>query len=143
MADNVFPATLSKQERLNSRKQIDMLFGGGKSHSMTAFPIRIIYMVRAREDGKAPIQVLTSVPKKHFKHAVDRNRVKRQLREAYRRHKQTVHQGLPETSQMLIAFVWLSDRHYTSPEIEERVDNLLQRIAEKLRAESEEWKVES
>jgi ribonuclease P protein component len=77
------------------------------------------------------VQILISVPKKRFKHAVDRNRVKRQIREAYRRHKQLLHETLPAQQQLLLAFVWLSDRHLASAEMENRVQSLLRRIVEK------------
>ena len=71
-------------------------------------------------------QLLLSVPKKRFKHAVDRNRVKRQLREAYRHHKH-----LLDGKHMAVAFVWLTDAHFPSSVVEQRVKSLLTRIAEK------------
>lgn len=134
MSDGVVSATFPKRERLVSRKLIDMLFGGGASHSAVAFPIRVIYKYRARVKDETPVQVLVSVSKRHFKHAVDRNLVKRQVREAYRHHKQIVFEAVPENEQLLIAFVWLADRHYTTAEVEERIVNLLKRLAEKRRA---------
>jgi ribonuclease P protein component len=114
-----------------SRKLIDELFASGNSRSMAAFPLRAIYMSKVREEHESPIQLLVSVPKKHFHHAVDRNRVKRQIREAFRLHKQQLAQQLPPTVQLLLAFVWLSDRHLPTADIESRVVSLLQRIAEK------------
>ena len=76
-----------KSERIHSLKQIDELFGGGKSRALSAFPIRVVYRYVHRLPTEAPFQVLISVPKRNLKHAVDRNRVKRQLREAYRLNK--------------------------------------------------------
>jgi ribonuclease P protein component len=121
-----------KQERMVSRLLIETLFGGGCSHSMAAFPLRVVYMTRERRDDEAPIQLLISVPKKHFKHAVDRNRVKRQIRESYRRHKELLMDSLPDTQQLLIACVWLSDRHESSLSIEQKLVSLMRRIGEKL-----------
>ena len=121
-----------KQERMVSRLLIETLFGGGCSHSMAAFPLRVVYMTRERRDDEAPIQLLISVPKKHFKHAVDRNRVKRQIRESYRRHKELLMDSLPNTQQLLIACVWLSDRHESSLSIEQKLVSLMRRIGEKL-----------
>ena len=72
------------------------------------------------------------VPKKHFKHAVDRNRIKRQVREAFRQHKQLLYEALAEQEQLLLAFIWLSDEHYSSQHVESRVVSLMQRVAEKL-----------
>ena len=125
--------TFHKQERIVSRKQIETLFGGGMSQSMAAFPLRVVYMTQALSTDEAPVQILVSVPKKHFKHAVDRNRVKRQVREAYRLNKTTLYNALAPNEQLLIGFIWLSDQHYPTSVVGQRVISLLQRIAEKLR----------
>ena len=61
---------------------------------MAAFPLRVVYVNKERAQGEVPVQILISVPKKRFKHAVDRNRVKRQVREAYRLHKQVLYEAL-------------------------------------------------
>lgn len=121
-----------KCERMVSLRLIDMLFNGGSSHSMAAFPLRAVYVLADRRSGDAPVQLLISVPKKRFHHAVDRNRVKRQLREGYRLHKDILVPSLPDGKRLLMSFVWLSDRHLPTAEVEQRVVNLLQRIAEKL-----------
>ncbi|MBP5646774.1 MAG: ribonuclease P protein component [Bacteroidaceae bacterium] len=71
-----------KSERLCSSKLTDILFSKG-NRSVGCFPVRLVWMeVPDGEPGR--IQVLLSVPKRRFRHAVDRNRVKRQLREFYR-----------------------------------------------------------
>ena len=124
--------TLRKRERMVSQKLIETLFGGGSSLSMAAYPLRVVYMKTNRQYGDVPVQLLISVPKKRFKHAVDRNLVKRQVREAFRQHKQVVYDTLPEEEMVLMAFVWLSQEHYSSQEVEKRVVSLLKRMAEKL-----------
>ena len=73
-----------KTERLKSRKQIDNLFATGKAFSV--FPIRAIYQFTPAEKGS--LQVGVTASKKYFKKAVDRNRLKRLLREAYRLQKE-------------------------------------------------------
>lgn len=80
------------------------------------------------------VQVLISVPKKHFKRAVKRNRVKRQVREAYRKHKQLISPRMGELTnkRLLIAFIWLSNELTSSVTVEERVENLLHRIGERI-----------
>ena len=123
--------TLRKKERMVSRKLIDTLFDGN-GQSMAAFPLRVVYMKKKRTAYDAPIQILISVPKKRFKHAVDRNHVKRQVREAYRLHKDILYNALPADQQLLLAFVWLSDSHLSTAKVEERVISLLHRIAERL-----------
>ena len=110
---------------------------------MTAFPLKAVYRLvesnsvsSASEDDvdESKVQVLVSVPKKHFKRAVKRNRVKRQVREAYRKHKSFVTLRVNEQSdkQLLIAFIWLSDDLADSVMVEQRVSNLLQRIGERI-----------
>ena len=124
--------TFRKKERIVSNRLIEMLFGKGDSQSLSVFPVRAVFLQTARQDHCAPVQILTSVPKKRFKHAVDRNRVKRQIREAYRHHKQLLEGAVAEDRQLIIAFIWLSDRHCPSTDIEKKVVSLLERIAKGL-----------
>ena len=75
--------------------------------------------------------MLVSVPKRYFKHAVDRNRVKRQVREAFRRHKSMITQNLTDDHESVaMAFVWLTNEKYPSSEVENRMVRLLTRISE-------------
>ena len=120
--------TFRKRERMVSNLLIEALFENGSSQSVSAFPLRAVYQMIERRDGHAPAQILISVPKKRFKHAVDRNRVKRQIREAYRRHKSQLWEGVAEDKEMLVGFIWLSDRHYPTREVETRVAKILQRV---------------
>lgn len=121
--------TFPKSERIVSQKLIDELFTSGQSHSLTAFPLRAVYLYHTALT--LHLQILISVPKRRFKHAVDRNHVKRQIREAYRKHKQLVYDSLSDGQSLAIAFIWLSDRHYPSMHIEACVKSLLERIANK------------
>lgn len=131
--------TFKKTERLCSKKTIEALFAGGHK-SVSVYPIRAVFMpVPNRNEYKdentllAPVnktQILISVSKRHFKHAVDRNRVKRQLREAYRLNKHLLLDTLPEGQHMAIAFIWLSDELFKSDTIQTKVKKLLLRIAE-------------
>lgn len=90
--------------------------------------------VKAAESHHPQVQMLVSVPKKHFKRAVKRNRVKRQVREAYRKNKAILLDKLSETpdKHILLAFIWLADELYDTTEIEAKVCNLLQRISERI-----------
>ena len=75
--------------------------------------------------------MLVSVPKRYFKHAVDRNRVKRQVREAFRRNKSMITQNLTDDHESVaMAFVWLTNEKYPSSEVENRMVRLLTRISE-------------
>jgi ribonuclease P protein component len=124
--------TLSKKERIVSNLLIETLFGQGNSESLAAYPIRVIYTQIEQQQDCAPVQILISVPKKRFKHAVDRNRVKRQVREAYRHHKQLLYNKVEEGKQLLVAFVWLSDKHMPSSEVEKKIKMLLEKIVAKI-----------
>lgn len=124
----------NKRERIVSQKLIDRLFSKSGSHSVVAaFPVRAVYNInaRAREDDPAVV-LLVSVPKRQFHHAVDRNRVKRQLREAFRLNKQLIADAVPADRQMALALVWLTDRHLSSAEVNQRLVNIMKRIASHL-----------
>lgn len=123
--------TLRKAERLYSKIVIEKMFAGGSSRSFSVFPLRVVYM--PVDSLEASASILVSVPKKRFKRAVKRNRVKRQIREAYRKNKGELKQLLTEKEQKLaIAFIYLSDQLTSSVEIEEKVKLLLARMAEKV-----------
>lgn len=122
--------TLSKEERICSKKLINELFTGN-GRSMTAFPLRVVFMKRTIVDDQPRAAMLVSVPKRYFKHAVDRNRVKRQVREAFRRNKSIITQNLTDDHEAVaMAFVWLTNEKYPSSEIENRMVRLLTRISE-------------
>ena len=123
-------ATFSKKERIVSKKLIEQLFSKGNSHSISAFPLRIVYMEKEREEGEAPVQVMVSVSKRHFKRAVKRNRVKRQVREAYRQHKQLLTEKITEGKSLAVAFIWLADELCESTKVEKSVRRLLEKVAE-------------
>lgn len=125
--------TFRKEERLRKETLIERLFHREGSRSMAAFPLRMVYMkTDAGEDGALP-QVLISVPKRCLKHAVDRNRVKRQVREAYRKNRYRIVESLggDGVRGFLMAFIWLDDKLWSTAEVERKVCNLLQRLSEK------------
>lgn len=129
----------SKSERIVSEKLIDELFTSGQSQSLAAFPLRAVYLLKPVVETvpsvahpSPSVQLLISVPKKKFHHAVDRNRVKRQLREAYRHHKALLIAQVPAEHRLSLAFIWLSDQHVPSAQVEARVVSLLKRIAKSI-----------
>lgn len=120
--------TLTKSERISKKLVIDSLFAG-ENNSYAVYPLRVIYKLGERGEG-TPASILISVPKKRFHHAVDRNRMKRQIREAYRLHKQTVTSKLEGCGKNLImAFVCISDQPCTSEVIHKSVERLLNKVA--------------
>ena len=94
--------TFRKAERLCSKKRIEELFSNGRS--LSAYPLRAIYEVH--DQDLAPVQVLISVSKRHFKYAVDRNRLKRCIREAYRLNKHILLQHT-DGHKLSLALIWM------------------------------------
>lgn len=95
--------TFDKSQHLCGETTISQLFREGKA--FLVFPLRVVYRVMPRDVGahgscvrdvRATVRVLTSVPKKQFKHAVDRNRFKRLIRESYRLQKHELVAALDE-----------------------------------------------
>lgn len=122
--------TLRKPERLDKKKIIEKMFAGG-ARSFSVFPLRVVYL--PVEELEAPASILVSVSKRRFKRAVKRNRVKRQIREAYRVNKHVLLKVLDENhSRLAIAFIYLSDQLVESSLIEDRIKTALARIAEKV-----------
>lgn len=91
--------TLAADERLKSRKLIEQLFDEGKSFAVQ--PYRVYYILKP---GEPQLQFGTGVSAKNFKKAVDRNRVKRLTREAYRLQKLILQQTLANKKQQLSVF---------------------------------------
>jgi len=87
--DDTRKFTFPKRERLTSRKTIQRLFSEGKSFAMP--PLRVFYLPQPDPDISNH-QLLFSVPKRAFKKAVDRNRVKRLMRESFRLNKKELEQ---------------------------------------------------
>ena len=123
--------TLPKAERLSGRTLIEKLFTGGNK-SMSAFPLRIVYMP-AEGESLPTVSVLFSVPVKRFRRAVKRNHVKRQLREAYRRHKSLLVDALERAGKKaVVAFIWQDKELHDTRVVEERVCRLLRLVAERV-----------
>ena len=94
--------TFTRQERLKSKKLIQRLFKEGRS--LFQFPIKIVYLPLPDDTaGITNTQFAISVPKKRFKKAVDRNRIKRLMREGIRHHKDVLSQDPPYI--MMIIYV--------------------------------------
>lgn len=95
--------TFNKEERLCSRKLIDLLFKDGSSFLL--YPFRVSYLL-ADTPFKFPAQVVINVSKKRYKRAVDRNLVKRRCREAYRLQKHSqLYPFIADREQLLLLSV--------------------------------------
>lgn len=110
----------AREERLKSRKLIGKLFTEGQSFAV--FPLRIIFLKSAEGAG---VQAAFSVSKRHFKHAVQRNRIKRQMREAYRLRK---NQLSDTTGQISLMVLYTAKEPLPYARIGEAMGRLLKKI---------------
>ena len=95
--------TLGKKERLKSRKQIEQSFSSGQRFVIP--PFRIFYSYQGQDkDGSIPLQAGFAASSRVFKTAVERNRVKRLTKEAYRLQKNELQAQLKEQNQRLNVF---------------------------------------
>lgn len=102
----------NKAERLKNHHLLSALFTSGKSFS--AYPLRVVF-ITIEETGPFPAQFSLSVPKRKFKLAVDRNRLRRQIREAYRLHKHSLYEDLASKDRriaMMVMYVAKEEQPY-------------------------------
>ncbi len=117
---NKFP----KSERLHSRKQIEELFELGTS--FTIYPLKVVYLKKLLESTQKN-QVLISTPKKNFKKSVDRNKLKRRIKEAYRLHKQVL-ENKQAGFYLLIGYIYIGKEISSYQSIEEKLKQSLLRL---------------
>lgn len=95
---------------------------------MVVFPFRVVY--RRIPKGEFPVSILVSVPKKRFHHAVDRNRMKRLTREAYRKQKHILWDALEGSDEgIAIAFICIASTLCTYSSVYKSMNKVLTRIA--------------
>ncbi|GAA4234120.1 ribonuclease P protein component [Postechiella marina] len=122
--------TYNKKEKLKSKKLIDQLFTEGKS--VSAYPLRLVYMPTSfNEDVIAKTGV--SVSKRNFKTAVDRNRIKRLLREIYRLNKADYFNNLTTQHTFMILYIGKDKPTFTQIELKMKqlFDKFLNKVLEK------------
>jgi ribonuclease P protein component len=128
--------TFHKSERLCSKKVIDQLFEKGSSTVRTfyLFPFRVLYLPKSENTvGEAPAPfpaILITVSKRNFKHAVDRNLLRRRIREAYRKNKPFLFRTTekPKNAPEYIAFLYTARQKISFEEIEKSMKLVLAKM---------------
>jgi len=117
-----------KNERLHSKKQIDMLFT--KGNSFFQYPFKVIFSFEKTNETEMP-KLLITVSKRHLKRAVDRNKVKRLVREAYRNNKNSFLASYKNNeSSLMFGLIYNAKTILSYAEIEKKIILILQRLIE-------------
>lgn len=120
-----FPRT----EKLKSKKQIEQLFVEGES--LKEFPLRVRYLKIGEEEN--PLKVAFSVPKRNFKLAVDRIRIKRVLREVYRKNKGVINQEI--LGEYILMFMFTDRHEWDYNDLEIKMISILSKFSKRIKKE--------
>lgn len=122
--------SFKKDEILRKKKLIDQLFSEG--HSFFIHPFKVLYLPFPLEQGY-PVQILISVSKRTFRHAADRNRIKRQVREVYRLNKSQFYSQLEEkNTSCIIAIIFTGKVHLETHFLDLKIKNVMKRLLSEL-----------
>jgi ribonuclease P protein component len=120
--------TFKKKERLCSVKVIGSLFDTGRSFYLEG--IRVVYRYSEEDSLLPPARILISVPKRNFKKAVDRNLIKRRIREAYRKNKEPLYDSLLKKNKRVdIAIVWTAATIYPYSDVSLLIEEMVKRLS--------------
>ena len=126
MKRNTFPL----KEHLKSKKAIEKLYAEGAA--VTAFPLRAVFLEVSADEQEPTAAILINVAKKRFRHAVDRNLVKRRIREAYRTGKHKFIDTLQNSGKkMAVAILYIDNRHNSTAILKRKMEKLLDGIIAK------------
>jgi ribonuclease P protein component len=115
-----------KAEKLCNQSQIDLLFCEGKT--LSQFPFRLIWL--QKNNKELPLQTLISVPKKRIAKAYERNRVKRLIREAFRKNKFVIEDSLKLKNQSIdLAILYTENKVLEYNDLEDKICLTLQRLS--------------
>ncbi len=122
--------SFGKAERLCGELRINKLFEQGKS--FVVYPLRVSWLLVPPAE-KAPVQVMVGVPKKKMRKHVQRNRVRRLIRETYRLSKSDLLNDVQKKeTQLLLAFIWMSEQVPEYKELEIKMQEALRQLRKKI-----------
>ena len=128
--------SFGKAYRLCSKKVINRVFSEGRIQKK--YPIKLLYLYSPLPTKKA-FQIVIAVPKKKFKRAPDRNRIKRIIREIIRKNKHPLEHFLNENNQQLALFlIYFGQDLLTYAEIEIKLVRLLDNLLQELNVNTNE-----
>lgn len=120
--------TFTKEERLCSKRLIESLFRNGSSFVVYPYRIVLLYRPLVQQDA-VPAQCIISVSKRRFRKAVDRNAIKRRIREAYRLQKSELYNFLQEHSlHLLLAFQYVGKEKEPYTMLYQRMGKVLTKL---------------
>ena len=123
MKRNTFPL----KEHLKSKRVIEQVYANGAS--VTSFPLRAVFIEQPQEVQEPTAAILINVAKKRFRHAVDRNLVKRRIREAYRTSKHPFVEALENNGKkMAVAILYIDNKHNSTAFIKKKMTRVLENI---------------
>ncbi|MGI9532085.1 ribonuclease P protein component [Lutimonas sp.] len=123
--------TFRKEEKLKKKNLITELFASGKSASV--FPLKMVYL---ENDHESPfkVQAGVSVSKRNFKSAVDRNRIKRLMRESYRKNKYLIYND-DDTKKHILMFIYQGKKELSYDELEKKMNELIHKFLQKQKSQ--------
>jgi ribonuclease P protein component len=121
--------SFSKKERLKNKIEIESLFSEG--NRFFEYPFNVIWKLYSNSDST--LKMAVSVPKKKIPNATDRNKIKRLVREAFRKNKIIIQQPLEAKNVKLhLMLVYSQSSIISMSEIEDKISVTLQRLAEQI-----------
>ncbi|RXP59460.1 ribonuclease P protein component [Lutibacter sp. HS1-25] len=124
--------TLGKEQKLKSKTLIDQLFAEGKH--VKSFPFRLIYL-KVNHYSEFPVRVGFSVPKRNVKLAVNRNRIKRVMREVYRKNKYAIVDNLNE--QYIFMLIYMAKEEINYAELERTFEKITIKFLDKIKEDEQ------
>ena len=126
MRRNTFPL----KEHLKSKSVIDRLYAEGAS--VTSYPLRAVFLEQSADKQESTAAILLSVAKRRFRHAVDRNLMKRRIREAYRTEKHQFVESLENNNlKMAVAILYIDTKKSSTLFLRKKMGKLLSSILSK------------